>query len=77
MDQDKKSKIDGQHDETDLTGTSSLKGTKDDAVKNHGEIIFVKYWRVGDINIDLSIAGFGGLVNLSNQAVDVPFFQRA
>jgi hypothetical protein len=51
--------------------------TKEEAAKKAGEIVFVKYWRVGNININLSIAGFGRIVNLSNQSVVVPFFKKA
>ena len=44
------------------------------------EIVFVKYWRVGDININFSITGFQGIiqvVNMSNQKVLVPSFSKA
>ena len=49
----------------------------DKSEKKDGEIVFVKYWRVGDININISVAGFHRLVNLSKQGVHVPHFQKA
>lgn len=55
----------------------SKKDTDAKALKKHGEIVFVKYWRVGNININISVAGFGRIVDLSNQRVNVPFFVRA
>lgn len=45
--------------------------------KELGEIIFLKLWRMGDININLSIAGFGRVVDINEQALVVSSFQRA
>jgi hypothetical protein len=45
--------------------------------KELGEIIFLKLWRMGDININLSVAGFGRVVDLHEQALVVSSFQRA
>jgi hypothetical protein len=45
--------------------------------KELGEIIFLKLWRMGDININLSVAGFGRVVDLNEQALVVSSFQRA
>jgi len=58
-------------------GKDGGKEGKKETIKKYGEIVFIKYWRVGGINIDVSIAGFGRFVDLSNHGVNVPFFQKA
>ncbi len=59
------------------TNTSIEEEENSNDAKQAGEIVFVKLWRLGPINIDLSIAGFGRIVNLTNQGVLVPDFRKA
>ncbi len=50
---------------------------KSEEIKSSGEIVFVKLWRIGPININLSVAGYNRLVNLKNQGVLVEDFRKA
>ena len=70
---------DSQHDTPSLVSTklSKEEESKKKETKQHGEIVFVKYWRVGYININLSIAGFGKIMRLKDQDVVVPSFRKA
>ena len=69
--------------QNETTSALSTKSSKEDGInkkeeaKQHGEIVFVKYWRVGSININLSVAGFGKIIRLENQDVLVPSFLKA
>ena len=74
---------DTTHSKSVSTGTAKV--TEDEVLQEKestnsnkkGELIFVKYWRVGDINLNVSIAGFGKMANISNVSLAVPAFQRA
>jgi len=46
-------------------------------VAKKGEMMFVKHWRVGEINLNFTVTGFGKIVNIPNQSLTVPSFQKA
>jgi len=45
--------------------------------KRSREIFFLKNWRAGEININLSITGFHRFLNIKMQSLLVPYFRRA
>jgi len=64
--------------ENNVTNTEVVEN-KSDASPNRDreEIVFVKHWRVGDINFNISVTGFGKVVNLDSQRIIVPCFHKA
>jgi len=71
------SKAGNENRNTSLTalGENSDSDKKKETPK--GEICFLKNWRLGDLNICLSVAGFGKVVDLSDLNLVVSSFQRA
>jgi len=49
---------------------------KKNGAQQRKEMFIIKYWRVGEININFSITGFNRFVNTSNQKLFVPSFQK-
>lgn len=52
------------------------KADKDDKDPKDAEIVFLRNWNIGDINIKLSIAGFHKIIDVSNVDLVISGFQR-
>ena len=46
------------------------------AVEKEAEISFLRNWNIGDININLSVAGFNKVIDIKDLPLDIPSFQR-
>eukprot|EP00559_Dactyliosolen_fragilissimus_P000268 CAMPEP_0184874654 /NCGR_PEP_ID=MMETSP0580-20130426/42522_1 /TAXON_ID=1118495 /ORGANISM="Dactyliosolen fragilissimus" /LENGTH=916 /DNA_ID=CAMNT_0027377707 /DNA_START=1222 /DNA_END=3972 /DNA_ORIENTATION=+ len=63
--------------EVNATIASGERNTSKNQVGKKNEFIFVNIWRLGEINVNVSIAGYHKIANISNLGLTVPSFRKA